>query len=303
MVQARMRCRDELVAVSRFDPSRRHLLIAAPLLLTGCALDQRQTQALLAIEAELGGRVGVSALDTRSGMRFTYRSAERFALCSTFKALLAAAVLARIDAGLTSDADLVRLTGEALLSNSPVSGEYASKGAMPLLTACEAIVSHSDNTAANLLLRLIGGPAAMTQFFRGLGDDTTRLDRYELELNSNIAGDARDTTTPEAMMQSLRTVLLGDALTQKSRDLLTAWMVNEQRGKARIRAGVPGSWRVANKPGTSANGATNDIAVAWPIGRDPICIAIYVNAPSAVPAVREAAIARVAGILIEELGS
>jgi beta-lactamase class A len=163
-----------------------------------------------------------------------------------------------------------------------------------VLTTCEAVVSQSDNTAANLLLELIGGPAAMTQYFRSLGDDVTRLDRYELALNSNIAGDERDTTTPDAMVGNLRAVLLGDALTMPSRTMLTDWMLREQRGNARIRAGLPAGWRVANKPGTSANGATNDIAVVWPPDRRPLVMAVYINAPAASRANGEGAIARVA---------
>lgn len=171
-----------------------------------------------------------------------------------------------------------------------------------MLTACEAVVSHSDNTAANLLLDLIGGPEALTSFFRDLGDDVTRLDRYELELNSNVDGDPRDTTTPEAMLRNLRTLLLADALGARSRELLTAWMVDEQRGKARIRAGLPAAWRIANKPGTSANGATNDMAVAWPRDHAPIVVAAYINASEATAPAREAAIAEIARAVAQRFG-
>jgi beta-lactamase class A len=247
------------------------------------------------IETELGGRIGASIFDTHTRRHIGHRATERFALCSTFKALLAAAVLARIDAGSISGSAMLPLPKEPLLSTSPVATAHLSAGQMSVLTTCEAAVSHSDNTAANLLLELIGGPAAMTRYFRSLGDDVTRLDRCELALNSNIAGDERDTTTPDAMVSNLRAVLLGDALTEPSRAMLSDWMLGEQRGKARIRAGVPAGWRVANKPGTGANGATNDIAVVWPPERRPIVMAIYVNALAASRQNGESAIAAIAG--------
>ena len=165
----------------------------------------------------------------------------------------------------------------ALFPTSPVAAR--SEGRIAVIAACEAVVSYSDNTAANLLLERIGGPPALTGYFRQLGDGISRLDRYELELNANQPGDPRDTTTPRAMAGTLRRLLLGDALGIASRELLTGWMLDEQNGKGRVRAGVPATWRVANKPGTSSNGATNDIAVAWPPGGAPIVLAVFVNAP------------------------
>lgn len=284
--------------MKRPEVSRRDLLIAVPLLasgcVSGCVLGGRAADTFRRIEEDLGGRIGVSVVNTKSQRRAAYRGDERFALCSTFKAPLAAAVLAQIDAGTISGSATIDLAGEPLLSNSPISAEHAKEGKLPVMAACEAAVSHSDNTAANALLRLIGGPGAMTEFFRRLGDDTTRLDRYELALNSNLTGDVRDTTTPDAMVFSLQRIMLGDALSTASRALIMRWMANEQRGKARIRAGLPSTWQVANKPGTSVNGATNDIAVAWNPDGHPLVIAVYVNAPSATIAEREAAIAQVA---------
>ena len=180
-------------------------------------------------------------------------------------------------------------------------------GRISVIEACEGVVTVSDNTAANALLGLIGGPAVMTEFFLGLGDRITRLDRYEMELNSNIESDPRDTTTPDAMLGSLQALLLGDALSGASRNLLAGWMLNEQNGTARLRAGLPmtrerGGWRVANKPGTSANGAVNDIGVAWPPSGRPIILIAYTNAPGTGIAVGEAAIARTAAHTVREFG-
>ena len=288
--------------MSSLTMPRRRFVVGSALLLASCVLG-RSREIIRQIEEDLGGRVGASILDTHSLQRVTHRSTERFAMCSTFKAPLVAAVLARIDAGSISSSAMLRLPREPLLSTSPIANAHLGAGQIPVMTACEAAVSHSDNTAANLLLDLIGGPTAMTQFFRTLGDDTARLDRYEMELNSNIAGDVRDTTTPDAMVHSIQAILLGNALTATSRDLLTDWMLHEQRGKARIRAGMPADWRVANKPGTSANGATNDIAVVWPSRRVPIVMAIYVDAPSESNAGREKAIARIARLAAEDFSA
>lgn len=283
--------------------TRRDVLVGGALIATDCAFAQpAPVAAIAAVERELRGRVGFCALDTSSGRTVTHRAGERFALCSTFKVPLAAAVLTRIDAGTIGQSQVLRVERAKLLSVSPVSTAHADAGTMPVLTACEAVVSFSDNTAANLLLGLIGGPSALTAFLRNLGDDVTRLDRYELELNSNVAGDPRDTTTPEAMLRTLRTLLLADALGARSRELLTAWMVEEQRGKARVRAGLPAAWRVANKPGTSANGATNDIAVAWPREQAPIVVAAYINAPEATAPAREDAIAEITRAAAQSFG-
>jgi beta-lactamase class A len=234
-----------------------------------------------------------SALDTGGGRHIGWRGGERFALCSTFKAALAAAVLKRIDWGELHRGDVLSFDPANLLPTSRATAQRRD-GRISVIEACEAVVSVSDNTAANALLELVGGPPAMTAFFRSLGDRATRLDRYELDLNSNIDGDPRDTTTPDSMLRSLRTLLLGDTLSGTSRGLLTSWMLLEQNGRARIRAGLPSTWQVANKPGTGANGAVNDIGVAWPPGGAPVVLVAYTNAPRAVLSDGETAIARAA---------
>jgi beta-lactamase class A len=139
------------------------------------------------------------------------------------------------------------------------------------------VVEVSDNPAANLLLKMIDGPAGFTQFTRSLGDSVTRLDRYELALNSNLPGDPRDTTTPRAMVNSMEQVLTGPVLSATSRELLIGWLVNSPTGLKRLRAGLPATWRVGDKTGTGANGAVNNLAIAWPPERKPILIALYLS--------------------------
>ncbi len=266
----------------------------------GVRLCQRSdNDAVAQIEKTLGGRIGFSALETGSGHRIRWRADERFAMCSTFKAALAAAVLARIDGGDVQPDHELTFDPANLLPTSRATAQHLD-GRISVIEACEGVITVSDNTAANALLNLIGGPPAMTEFFRGLGDQVTRLDRYEMALNSNVEGDPRDTTTPDAMLGSLQALLLGDVLREASHSLLTSWMLNEQNGRARIRVGSPATWRVANKPGTSANGAVNDIAIVWPPRRAPIVLIAYTNAPGAEVAAGEAAIAQTAAVAARE---
>ncbi|HTR08270.1 MAG TPA: class A beta-lactamase [Paraburkholderia sp.] len=252
---------------------------------------------LAAIEAQVGGRLGVAILDTAGGQARGWRMHERFPMCSTFKFLLASAVLARKDRG---DEDLARrivYSPAQVVAWSPVSGPHAGRDGMTVAGLCEAALTHSDNTAANLLLESIGGPAAVTTFARSLGDTVTRLDRNEPTLNEAVEGDPRDTTTPAAMLADMRDLLLGKQLAAASREQLIAWLVANQTGDARLRAGLPKDWRVGDKTGTGDRGTANDIAIIWPTGRAPILVATYLTgATHASPAQRDAAIAKVGAL-------
>jgi beta-lactamase class A len=218
-------------------------------------------------------------------------------MCSTFKWMLAAAVLAKIH---REHIDLERPLsfGRAdLLDVSPITEAHVTEGALSIKSMCEAVVEVSDNTAANTLLKFIGGPEVLTLYLRSIGDATTRLDRFELELNSNVTGDARDTTTPEAMIATMRTILLGDALPRRSREALLNWMKNCQTGLHRLRAGLPRDWTVGDKTGTGANGAANDNAIAWLPGRQPILISAYLSGSPASFNQLEEAHARIGGVV------
>ena len=278
--------------------TRRGFLVGGALLAAGCAHDQAD-DVFATIENRLGGHIGFSALDTHSGQRIRWRADERFAMCSTFKVALAAAVLGRVDHGDLLPDQILNFDPTKLLGAARASAQHPD-GRISVIEACEGVITVSDNTAANALLDLIGGPTMMTKFFRSLGDQVTRLDRYEMELNSNIEGDVRDTTTPDAMLHTLQALLLGNVLGDASRGRLTEWMLNEQNGRSRARAGLPASWRVANKPGTSANGAVNDIGVAWPPKGQPIILAVYTNAPRTKTAESEAAIAQAAAMAAQK---
>ncbi|MGI9377362.1 MAG: class A beta-lactamase [Tsuneonella suprasediminis] len=230
------------------------------------------------IERTLDARIGVFARNCSTGKCFQHRAEERFAMCSTFKASLAALCLRQAERGLMDLDQRLKFGPSDVLPTSFVTGKYSGSKGLPIRTLCEAAVEHSDNTAANLLLARVGGPSAVTRFFREIGDETTRLDRIEMALNANEPGDPRDTTTPQAMAESLaRLTLSASVLERGSRDQLIGWMRNEQNAKDRIRAAVPRDWIVANKPGTTPNGAANDIATLWAPDGTPFVVTVYID--------------------------
>lgn len=246
-----------------------------------------------AIERSVGGRLGVAVLDTTTGALSGHRLDERFAMCSTFKALAAALVLARVDAGQERLDRRVPIAQADLLEWAPEARRHAG-ASMSVAELCEAAVTVSDNTAANLLLASLGGPAGLTAFLRRIGDATTRLDRDEPTLNEARPGDPRDTSTPRAMARTLRTLALGPALSEAGRAQWLRWMAANTTGARRLRAGVPPDWRVADKTGTGRLGTTNDVGLLWPPGRAPLVVVAYLTECSAPADAREAALAQVA---------
>ncbi|RDU96391.1 class A beta-lactamase [Trinickia dinghuensis] len=246
------------------------------------------------IENGVDGRLGVAIQDLETGLQAGHRSGESFAMCSTFKLMLAASVLARVDRREEDPERRIVYGADQLDEYAPITRENVGGQGMTVGALCDAAVAMSDNTAANLLLETIGGPPGFTAFMRQLGDTVTRLDRTEPSLNTAIPGDVRDTTTPAAMLGSMRKVLLGDALSAVSRAQLLAWAVGNRTGATRLRAGVPRGWRVADKTGSGERGTTNDIGVLWPQDRAPILVTVYLTETRADLRAREGAIAEVA---------
>ncbi|MFO0571925.1 MAG: class A beta-lactamase [Polyangiaceae bacterium] len=266
--------------------------------------------AIEAIEAQVGGRVGVFALDTGSGHQVEHRADERFAMCSTFKWALVAAVLARVDRGELSLGERVTFAESEVLEYAPLTrkslgngSDGPDRGTLSLEALAEAAITISDNTAANLLLARIDGPRGMTEFFRRAGDDVTRLDRDEPTLNTNLPDDPRDTTSPRAMVGAMKRVLLGDVLSRESRERLLGWMKASQTGLERLRKGLPADWMAGDKTGTGNRGAANDLCIAWPPGRAPILIAAYLSDGTAELPRLNAAHAKLAEIVVASLAS
>ncbi|MFC9969302.1 class A beta-lactamase [Spirillospora sp. NPDC127200] len=236
---------------------------------------------LRALEASYQGRIGAAAIDMSTGRTVGYRADERFAFNSTFKAYACAAVLRK-----ARDTDprlmdrVIRWKAGDVLPGSPETGEYTDTGMTPA-QLCRATITTSDNLAGNLLLKQIGGPAGMTRYFRSLGDRTSRLDRYETDLNTWKPGEPRDTTTPKAAAHSLSRITTGNALDRRDRQRLVGWLRATVTGNERIRAGLPKDWTVGDKTGTGGaqnHGTANDIAVAWPPGSSaPIVLTVYTH--------------------------
>ena len=246
---------------------------------------------IAAIERRHGGRLGVFALDTATRKAMTWREDERFNMASTFKLLLAAQVLAKADAGQESLSRTLPYGAGDLIGASPVTTRYVDDGSLSIGTLARAIVETSDNTAANLLMRNMGGPQSLTRFAQSIGDDATRADRYEPDANQYDP--LLDTTTPRAMTQTLRRLLLGTVLKPGSRRMLEDWMVATTTGENRLRAAMPKDWIAGDKTGTSAARQTNDIAIVRPPGRRPLLIAAYYDAPRVSAAEREQALREV----------
>ena len=291
--------------------SRRQMMMATGAALAGAAIgDARSSLAagigigslagtLARIEAGSGGRLGVAILDTATGARSGHRAGERFPMCSTFKLLAAGAVLTRVDTGREQLDRRIRFEAADLVAYSPVTKPHAGGAGMTLAELCEAAMTYSDNTAANLLLASLGGPSAVTAFARTLGDRATRLDRTEPTLNEAIPGDPRDVTTPAAMLANLRHLALGDALAPASRDQLVRWLVANKTGDARLRAGLPAGWRVGDKTGTGEYGSTNDVGLIWPPDRAPILVTVYLTNTKAPSDQRNATLAAVGRAVAE----
>jgi len=244
------------------------------------------------IEAQSGGRLGVAVLQA-DGRIEGHRLDERFPMCSTFKWLAAAHVLHRVDRGLERLDRRIRYGREVLLPHSPVTQKHVGEG-LTLGELCHATITTSDNAAANLILDTYGGPQGLTAYARGLGDSVTRLDRRETELNEARPGDPRDTTSPRAMAHLLRTTLLVDALSPRSREQLAGWLEACETNRERLHADLPAGWRMGSKTGSGGRGSTNDVGIFWPPGRPPVLVAVYVTETQAPAADRNGAIAAVA---------
>lgn len=250
---------------------------------------------LARLEAEARGRLGVAAINTADGRILAHRGDERFPLCSTFKAMLAAAILQHEPSLLDKR---IKYTAADLVAYSPVTEQNLADG-MTVGELCAATVQYSDNAAANLLMKLIKGPAGVTAFARAIGDKAFRLDRWETELNTAIPRDPRDTTTPLAMMKSLQSFTLGPSLTVDKRKIMADWLIGNTTGDTRIRAGVPYDWQVGDKTGTGAYGSTNDIGIVWPTGKAPVVMALYFTQPGKDDKANSEILAAAARVVVE----
>ncbi|WP_260609952.1 class A beta-lactamase [Streptomyces sp. WAC06614] len=264
------------------------------------------TARLRALEGEHAARLGVFAYDTATGATVAHRADERFPMCSLFKTLAAAAVLRDLDHDGEYLARRVRWTAEDVRASghAPVTGERANlEAGLTVGELCAAAISFSDNTAANLLLRDLGGPTAVTRFSRSLGDPVTRLDRWEPELNSAEPDRGTDLTTPRAIGRTYARLVLGRALERPDRERLTGWLLANTTSGKRFRAGLPAGWRLADKTGGGSYGTNNDVGIAWPPGRPPVVLAVLTTHASPTAAADDALVAEAARLVSGHLRS
>lgn len=256
---------------------------------------------LVKLERTFAGRLGVYALNTADGTQLSYRADEYFPMCSTFKVLLASAILKRSTQIEGLMQQRIKYQQSNLVTYSPITKQHLEDG-MTVAALCAAAIQYSDNTASNLLMKLLGGPEVVTTFARLIGDHQFQLDRWETALNSSIPGDRRDTSTPRAMGLSLQRLALGDALEPHLQLQLRVWLQGNTTGAARIRAGVPADWQVGDKTGTGDYGTANDLALLWSPRRAPVIVAIYTTQGEKDAKARNDVIALAAQIVVDGLG-
>ncbi|WP_349257495.1 class A beta-lactamase [Devosia sp.] len=244
-----------------------------------------------ALEDRLDARIGLYIHDFEDGQSWEYRADERFPMASTFKMLACATLLDR-----DATEETVTIDAADLVDYSPVTETMVGESVSAAFL-CETTLRTSDNTAANYLLEVLGGPQAVTQFLRETGDETTRLDRMEPELNEGEPGSELDTTTPRAMASLAQSFLTEDMLPPADREQLTAWLMANEVGGPLLRSGIPADWRIADRTGAGGYGTRGIVAVMWPSEREPIVAAIYLTETEASMAERNAAIAEIGAAL------
>ncbi|HHX8332807.1 CARB family carbenicillin-hydrolyzing class A beta-lactamase [Vibrio antiquarius] len=251
------------------------------------------------IEQQTSSRIGVSVWDTQTDERWDYRGDERFPLMSTFKTLACATMLSDMDSGKLSKNATAKVDERSIVVWSPVMDKLAGQNTR-VEHACEAAMLMSDNTAANLVLNEIGGPKAVTMFLRSIGDKATRLDRLEPRLNEATPGDNRDTTTPNAMVNTLRTLIEGETLSYESRVQLKIWMQDNKVSDSLMRSVLPTGWSIADRSGAGGHGSRGINAIIWKENHRPVYISIYVTETELSLQARDQLIAQISQLILQK---
>ncbi|QRL05324.1 class A beta-lactamase [Vreelandella venusta] len=272
-------------------------LIAVPSVLM--AQDDKLLTEVERIEEQLDARVGFAAYDLETGQRWEYNADQLFAMSSTFKTLACAALLQRVDEGSEQLERRIKVSASDIVTYSPVTEAYADNREISLFELCEATLTTSDNTAANLILQAIGGPQAVTEFVRALGDSVTRLDRWETELNEAAPHDERDTSTPNAMVSNLEKLVVGNALSPQSKNQLREWLINNEVADGLFRSQIPDEWVIGDRTGAGGFGSRSITAVIWPPEREPTIVAFYITETDASFEERNSAIAELGSVIRE----
>ncbi|ERN39836.1 beta-lactamase class A [Rubidibacter lacunae KORDI 51-2] len=250
------------------------------------------------IEARLNARIGIAVIDKETDRNWRYHAGDRFPINSTYKTIACAALLSRVDSGQEQLDRIVIFDESQLADYSPVTETRVGAPGMSLGELCQATIATSDNSAANFVMQAIGGPQAVTQFMRSIGDRTSRLDRWSPELSESVPGDQRDTTSPNAMAMMLEQLVLKGTLSFESRQTLESWLKGNEISGDLIRAAVPSDWDVIDKTGSGGYGSRSIAAVMWPPQREPVIAAIYITETEVSFAERNAAIAEIGEAIV-----
>ncbi|QDG79259.1 class A beta-lactamase [Labrenzia sp. PHM005] len=253
------------------------------------------------IENRLKTRIGIAVYDPENAIEWDYNGDQRFPMNSTMKAFACATLLHQVDTGKSDLGQPVAIEEDMIVKHSPVTKDHIGSSNLTYADLCEATVTTSDNTAANLVLQELGGPAGLTAFMRSVGDQITRLDRYEPTLNEGTPGDPRDTTTPRAAAETLYKLVFSNALSDASRNKLAGWLEGNLVGDSTLRAGLPEGWRIGDKTGAGAYGSRGNIAIIWPPNRKPLALVVYLTENKAAFKVRNKAIAEVGAAFARSL--
>lgn len=245
------------------------------------------------------GRVGVKATVLETGESVTLNGNQQFPMQSVYKFPIAMAVLARVDQGKLKLDQKIRVETSDVLQGSRILDLKSQGMEFSLAQLLKYMVSESDNTASDVLLKQVGEPRIVTEYLRGLGVNDIVVANTEKELAQDTAVQYRNYATPDAAVVLLRAFHEGKGLSKSSQALLLQLMTETTTGPKRIKGLLPEGTVVAHKTGTSStvNGvtaATNDVGlVTLPNGRH-MAIAVFVSDSAANDAVREEVIAKVA---------
>ncbi|MGI9280766.1 MAG: class A beta-lactamase [Endozoicomonas sp.] len=253
---------------------------------------------VIALEKRLDARIGVSIYEVSTKKGWSYKGNQRFPLMSTFKTLACAKLMNDADNNKLSLNSATTVTKEMLVTYSPVTAKQVGKN-ISLEKACEATMLTSDNTAANIVLEHIGGPSELTNFLRSTGDSVSRLDRIETKLNEGKPGDLRDTTTPEAIVQTLNQLVFGNVLSEPSKNQLKQWMIENQVADGLLRSVLPDGWSIADRTGAGGYGSRGIAAIVWPEYKPPFIVSIYITETDSSFDARNSAIAEIGELIFK----
>ncbi|WP_198555511.1 class A beta-lactamase [Shewanella sp. Pdp11] len=246
-----------------------------------------------------GWNIGVSVIENSSNNVYLINGDERFSTNSTIKALACAIVLSEVDKNAVSLDDAMMINEQDVVSHSPVMKEFIGKK-VTLADACKATMTYSDNTAANFAIKKSGGPEGITSFLRSMGDDITRADRYEPDLNTNPEGDLRDTSTANAMAANFNKLLLGNILSTQSKEQLKDWMMGNKVADNMLRLVLPTGWEIADRTGANSYGARGIISMVWSESQQPLIISIYIKKENTAIEEREKVISEIGRVIFTE---